>query len=144
MNKPAFETQIALMDGKVRLRASSAANPDQPLAFDYAPPLGTGHGFAGLELLTMTFGGCVSTTVLFLLKKSGVTVQDFAAHVQGFRRDEPLSLGAIRYQIEVACDPADEPKVAEALQKARSISPVWLSLRPDIQVETGYDIKAQL
>ena len=57
-----------LVNQKVQFKAISRTNPDYPVVLDYVPPLGDGQGLAGLELLLMSFCGCVSTAVTALLR----------------------------------------------------------------------------
>lgn len=56
-----------LTHDRVQFRGVSPANPDRPIAFDFAPPLGDGQGYNGLELLLMSLAGCSGTTVAPLL-----------------------------------------------------------------------------
>jgi putative redox protein len=141
MNHANFNVEISLADQKVKLNGVSEANPRQPLTFDYSPPIGSGEGFAGLELLVMSFAGCVSTALLFLMKKSGANIQDFKAHVHGFRREKPLSLEKIIYEAEITSDNAQDSDIQAALEKARTMSPVWLSLSDQVVVKTVYSLK---
>ena len=62
-----LNVEITRTNRKVHFEGVSDANPERRIPFDFAPPLGDGNGFAGLELLLMSFAGCVSTTVVFLL-----------------------------------------------------------------------------
>ncbi|MDR3551611.1 MAG: OsmC family protein [Clostridia bacterium] len=138
MSNPAFEIEISMEDQKVKLKGISQSNAQRPVTFDYIPPVGTGQGYAGLELLTMSFSGCVSTALLFLLRKSGVEISDFKAHVQGFRREKPLSLEKIVFEAEIKSPNAQDAVVRDAMGKLEALSPVWRSLNKDITVETSY------
>ena len=76
MNSNQFEVTVNLTNQKVQFVGVSMSNPDRPIAFDYLPPLGDGQGYRGLELLLMSFTGCVSTAIVYLLRKMGRTIQE--------------------------------------------------------------------
>jgi uncharacterized OsmC-like protein len=67
---------------KVHFEAISDRNPGRVIPFDYAPPVGDGDGFAGLELLLASFAGCVSTTIVFLLGRMGKQVSSYDARAE--------------------------------------------------------------
>ena len=135
MDTPNYSIEISLVDDKVKLQGVSATNPAQPITFDYIPPIGSGEGFAGLELLTACFAGCVSTAVLFLLRRGGAEVKEYKAYVSGFRRENPLALSNIIYKAELISPNTSKEQITAVLEKARTMSPVWNSLNPDIVVE---------
>ena len=60
---------IRLINQKVQFTGVSNANPEQPITFDYKPPIGDGLGYNGLELLLMSLAGCSGTTILYLLSR---------------------------------------------------------------------------
>ena len=91
--------EIKRTNQKVHFEGISEANPNISIPFDYAPPLGDGNGFAGLELLLMSFTGCVSTAIVFLLGKSGKHILSYTARAEGIRREHPLSLCKICFHI---------------------------------------------
>lgn len=140
MSNPNFNVEIQLLDDKVKLSGLSKTNPEQPVRFDYKAPVGTGDGFAGLELLLMSFSGCVSTAVLFLLRKRGFEVSSLSANVGGYRRENPLSLERIEYNVSVCSSNATESDIEAVLETARTMSPVWRSLSDQIQVETSFTL----
>lgn len=43
---------------------SATARDNTQVIVDYFPPVGTGHGYTSLELFMISFGSCVSTTIL--------------------------------------------------------------------------------
>ncbi|MHB8918229.1 MAG: OsmC family protein [Desulfocucumaceae bacterium] len=63
--------------------------PDRPITFDFSPPIGDGQGYTGLELLLMSFSGCVAATVLYLLRKMGKNISELTVNANGIRRDQP-------------------------------------------------------
>jgi len=50
------EVTVRLTNQKVQFTGVSNANPEQPITFDYKPPIGDGLGYNGLELLLMSIG----------------------------------------------------------------------------------------
>jgi putative redox protein len=140
LNNPQYDIQISLIDQKVKMSGISKSNAEQPLTFDFAPPLGTGAGYAGLELLVMSFASCVSTTLLYLLRKKGAHISDFKAHVQGFRREKPLSLGKIIYEAAIKADHIGADEIRNALEETRTLAPVWVSMSDQVVVETSYKL----
>lgn len=140
MDTPNYSVEICLVDDKVKLKGLSAANPAQPITFDYVPPIGSGEGFAGLELLTTCFAGCVTTAILFLLRRGGADIKEYKAHVSGYRRENPLALSKIIYEAELTSPNTSEEQIKTVLDMARTMSPVWNSLNPDIVVETRYTL----
>ena len=83
------EVAVQLINQKVKFTGVSKANPDQPITFDYKPPMGDGEGFNGLELLLMSLSGCSATAVVYLLRKMGKTVSGLEVNAKGVRREQP-------------------------------------------------------
>ena len=86
---------------KVHFEGVSTVNPDTVIPFDFAPPLGDGQGFGGLELLLMSFTGCVSTTLVFLLGRSGKHISSYTAAAEGIRSEQPLALKEIHFILHI-------------------------------------------
>ena len=133
---------ITLTDEKVRLSGVSETNPGRPLSFDYAPPLGTGDGFAGLELLALSFAGCFSTALLVVLRRGGAQIKGFSARVTGLKTEKPLSLAKLVFEAEIESPNLDKTAAEDAVAAARKLSPVLLSLSPAIEVETTVQLRA--
>ena len=138
-----YNINLELIDDKVKFIGTSQANANQPLRLDFAPPLGTGDGFAGLELLVFSFASCVSTTVLMLLRRTGVQITGFRTRAEGFRKERPMSLEKIVFSMEIESPDATAETVELALVRARAIAPVWQALNENIVVETGFTIAAK-
>lgn len=127
------KVSMELVNEKLKFLGTSEDNPSRPVSMDYAPPLGDGEGFLGLELLLISFAGCVSTAIVFLLRRMGKTVKGYRMNAAGTRREAPLSLASIDFEITVASpDIADE--VEAAILKAQEISPVWLAIKGNVDV----------
>lgn len=138
---PPAQIQLDLIDNKVKFRAVSQGNPDTPVIFDYAPPLGSGEGFAGIEMLSMTFAACVSTAILGLLKRRGRVITDYEMSVIGHKHEEPLYLEAIEFAARVGSADATETDLQEVLAWAEKISPAWLAMKGNVRISGTLELK---
>ena len=86
-----MEVIVSLTNQKVQFTGVSTSNPDHPIAFDYLPPLGDGQGYRGLELLLMSFAGCVSTAIVALLRRMGKNISGFKMNAKGINRTQPVT-----------------------------------------------------
>ena len=128
------EIAMKLVDDKVKLEGVSTANTDKSVIFDYIPPLGCGDGYSGIEMLTMSFAGCVSTGILGLLKRRGKTIRSYRMDITGIKREQPLSLEAIEFTSLVDADDISHEELDEVLALAEKISPVWIAIRESVKV----------
>lgn len=140
MNGSPIEINLKLANEKVQFTAVSKTNPDHPITMDYIPPIGDGEGFLGLELLTMSFAGCVSTAAVAILRKMGRSVKDYNMKVLGYKKENPLSLEKISFMITVETGDATEEDIHKVLSMAEQISPVWLAIKNNIEVEHHYEL----
>ena len=143
MNGTPIEINLKLANEKVQFTAVSSTRPDQPITMDYLPPIGDGEGFLGLELLTMSFAGCVSTAIVALLRRMGKSVNNYRMQVLGYKNENPLSLEKIRLTISVETQDATDEDVQKALSMAEQISPVWLAIKNNVEVEHQYELIKQ-
>jgi uncharacterized OsmC-like protein len=125
---------------KVHFEGVSIANPDIVIPFDYAPPLGDGNGFGGLELLLMSFSGCVSTTIVFLLERSGKHISSYTAAVEGIRSEQPLALKEIHFNLHIESNDITETDMENAIKQAEAISPVWQAVKNNITVKMAFEL----
>lgn len=130
-----------LANQKVQFTAVSRTNPDRSVTMDYVPPLGDGQGFAGLELLLMSFSGCVSTAVVGLLRRSGKNIIAYEGTATGIRQENPLALKKIVFEIKVQSDNATAEDMDKILGVASNISPVWLAIKNNVEIETQYSLQ---
>jgi len=133
--------KIKRTNQKVHFEGVSDANPDICIPFDFAPPLGDGEGFAGLELLLMSFAGCVSTTVVFLLGRMGKHITSCTATAEGVRRERPLSMSEIHFHIQIESEDIAGTDMEDALKQAEVISPVWQAVKNNLTVETTFTLR---
>lgn len=126
---------LQLVDDKVKFVGESSTNPDKPITFDYMPPLGTGDGYAGIELLTMSFAGCVSTAIVGLLKRQGKKIESYKMEIKGHKCETPLSLESIEFNVTVAAADTTNQELSQVLALAEKISPVWMAIKGNVAVE---------
>ncbi len=132
--------ETKLVNQKVRFKAVSRTNPDRPVALDYVPPIGDGQGFAGLELLLVSFCGCVSTALVALLRKAGKSIISYECSAVGIRQENPLSLKKIKLEVRVQSENIESVDMDKVLRVAAVISPVWLAVKDNVEVETEYKV----
>ncbi len=132
--------KIKKTNQKVHFEGVSDGNPDIVIPFDYAPPLGDGQGFGGLELLLMSFTGCVSTTVVFLLGRAGKHIASYTAEAEGIRSEQPLALKEIHFNICIESDDITETDMENVIKQAENISPVWQAVKNNITVKTTFKL----
>lgn len=135
-----LHVQIKLTNQKVQFNAVSDAHPDRPVALDYVPPVGDDRGFAGLELLLISFCGCVSTAIVGMLRKMGKNVLGYEVHATGIRQENPLSLKKIIFAVQVRSNDIDAADMERVLGIASNISPVWLAVKNNVEVETKFEL----
>ncbi len=131
---------LKLENEKVKFSAASNLQPEQKIFFDYAPPIGDGEGFLGLEALLISFAGCVSTGITVLLRRMGNTVSHYEMRAEAIRRMSPLSLEKIHAVITLNSDGMKEEDVQKAIQQAELISPVWLAIKNNVEVTIDYKL----
>ena len=132
--------KVKRTDSNVHFEGISETNPGITIPFDYAPPLGSGSGFAGLELLLMSFTGCVSTTAVFLLGRMGKHISSFSASAEGIRSEHPLSLKEVCFHICVESEDVTDKDMESVFKQAEAVSPVWQALRNNVAVKTSSEV----
>ncbi len=138
------EVTVRLTNPKVQFVGVSAANPDQPITFDYKPPLGDGAGYNGLELLLMSLGGCSATAVVYLLRKMGKTVSGLEVQAKGIRSEQPpLKFEKIFIEFMLTSEDTRDADIQRAIQLAeQSVCPVWQMIKNNVAVVAEYKIIA--
>ena len=126
--------------GNVHFEVVSADHPQISVPFDFHPPLGTGDGFSGLEALVMTFSGCVSTGVVGLLRRLGRQVSGYSVHAEGERNEQPLTLRKILFHVMIQSPDVTDADMQHVLHQAEMISPVWIAIRGNVEVEATYQL----
>ncbi len=142
MSAPTEEVSVHLTNQKVRFTGVSRANPEQPITFDYLPPIGDGQGYNGLELLLMSLGGCSATATAYLLRKMGKTVSGLDVTAKGIRREQPpIKFEKIFLEFTLNSKDAQEADIQRAIQLAeQSVCPVWQMVKNNVEVISAHKI----
>jgi len=136
-----LSVDLTRTDRKVHFECVSASHPDRSVELDYVPPLGADAGFAGLELLLVSFCGCVSTAIVALLMRMGKQIASYTVHAEGERAEQPLSLKKILFHAQIESGDITNADMETVLRQAEQISPVWIAIRNNVSVETRYTIR---
>ena len=138
------EVAVRLINQKVKFTGVSNANHDQPITFDYKPPIGDGEGYNGLELLLMSLGGCSATAIVYLLRKMGKTISGLEVNAKGLRREQPpIKFEKIFLEFILNSKDTKDADVRKAIQLAeQSVCAVWQMIKNNVEVVTGYKIIA--
>jgi putative redox protein len=135
-----LQTEIHLMNNGIKFSSQSGDNP--AIISDYYPPLGNNEGYKPLELFLISFGTCVSGTVLPLLRRMQKSIESYSMKVEGTRKTEhPTGFSKIILNITV-----QSPDIStEDLQKAVTLAeqkfcPVWSMIKNNVLVETEFHI----
>ena len=136
------QVTVTLTNDKVQFAGISQSNPDRPIQFDFIPPIGDGQGFNGLELLLMSFAGCSSTAIVFLLRKMGKSISSFKVNAKGLRRNQPpIKLEKIFLEFALTSNDIEDADVQKAIRLAEeSFCPVWQMVKNNTEVITEYQI----
>ena len=133
--------KLQSLDDKAMFGATARDNPQ--IVVDYFPPVGTGQGYTSLELLMASFGSCVSTTLLTLLRhRMQKTVEGITTHVLGEVRDNhPKALARMNVTLEIKAKDLSEPEVRQALKVAEdTVCPVWAMLKGNVEIDISIKI----
>jgi len=138
------EVTVRLINQRIQFTGISKATPDQPITFDYQPPLGDGSGYNGLELLLMSLSGCSATAMVYLLRKMGKTVSGLEVHARGVRREEPpIKFEKIFIEFIVNSKDVRDADIQRAIQLSeQSVCPVWQMIKNNVEVVPDYRIIA--
>ena len=137
------EIKLELTNQKVKFVGISDANQDAPITIDYLPPVGDGEGFLGLELLVMSFAGCVSTAIVAILRKMGKSIAGYKMNITGNKNESPLYLKSIYFGINVESTDITYEDLQMVLKKAEEISPVWIAIKNNVEVAWECNVVSQ-
>jgi putative redox protein len=142
MSEMQEQVTVRLINQKVQFTGVSMANPDQPLTFDYRPPLGDGLGYNGLELLLMSLCGCSATAIVCVLRRMGKTVSGFEVKAKGIRSEQPpMRFEKILIEFILNSKDAEDADVQRAIRLAeQSVCPVWQMIKGNVKVVPEYRI----
>jgi putative redox protein len=136
-----IEATVKLTNEKIQFTGSSRDNRE--VIMDYFPPLGDGKGYTGLELLLVSFGGCSSTSIVYLLRKMGKSINGFKVNLRGIRKDKPpLSFSQIYMEFIVNSDDVIDSDMQRAIKLSEdSVCPVWDMIKNNVEIITNYKIE---
>jgi len=135
-----LSVEIKRTNQKVHFEGVSDLNPGISIPFDFAPPLGDGAGFGGLELLLMSFAGCASTTIVFLLGRAGKQLTAYSATAEGTRTERPLSLSEIHLHMRIESEDITAADMETALAQAEAMAPVWQALKNNVAIKISFEL----
>ena len=135
-----LQVTAKLTNEKVQFTAVTGSRPE--LICDYAPPLGDGQGYTGLELLLMSLCVCSGTSVVALLRQMKKHINQFEVCGSGIRRDEhPTAFETISLEFILKSDNTQEAEILKAIQLSQeSICPVWSMLKNSAEIKFEYKI----
>lgn len=135
-----LSVEIRRVNSKLQFEAVSDSNPNRKLSFDFAPPLGDGQGFTGLELLLVSLGGCISTTVVFLLQRLEKHIESYTATISGTRSERPMALQEAHMMIRIKAEDISTGDMEATIQQAQAIAPVWQAVKNNVAVHVAFEI----
>lgn len=135
-----LEISLELVNDKIQF--SGKARDNEPVLMDYFPPLGEGKGYTGLELLLVSFAGCSSTAIVYLLRKLGKTVNGLKVSSKGERLEKPpMAFKKIWIEYTVASNDVTEADMEKAIKLSEeSVCPVWAMVKGNVEIDATFKI----
>lgn len=134
--------KMQTLDEKTKFSATARENPE--IIIDYFPPIGSGNGYTSLELFMASFGSCVSSTLLSLLRfRMKKKVDGVIVEVQGTVREEhPKALKHILLDLTFKSKELSETEALDALKAAEEkMCPVWSMIKGNVDVDVKIAIR---
>ena len=135
-NDNALKIELNVLDEKFKFGGTARSNPE--VVIDYFPPVGTGEGYTSLEMLMLSFGSCISTTVGSILRyRMKKTITGIRVTVCGVVKEEhPKCLSEINAVIEFTSNDLTEYDVETALSDAEDkFCPVWAMIKGNAKID---------
>lgn len=129
------------IDEKTMFSAKARENPE--IIIDYFPPIGSGNGYTSLELFMASFGSCVSSTLLSLLRyRKKKKVDGVVVEVQGTVREEhPKAIQHILLNLTFKSKELSKDEALEVLKVAEDkMCPVWSMIKGNVNVDVNIEI----
>ncbi|MPM14048.1 hypothetical protein SDC9_60408 [bioreactor metagenome] len=131
---------VTRTDLKLHFEGVSKDNEDFSVPFDFAPPIGEGNGFAGLELLLMALAGCISTTLVFLLGRAGKHIKAFSATAEGIRSERPMTLKEVHMGVQIKSNNISASDMETVIRQAEAMAPVWQAVKNNVLVKIDFEL----
>ncbi|MDD3831740.1 MAG: OsmC family protein [Clostridia bacterium] len=132
--------RVKRTDNRVHFECVSDTYPTITIPSDFAPPLGSGQGFAGLEILLISIASCVSTTVVFLLGRLDKHITSYTATAEGVRTERPLTLKEVRLHLSIESEDITDIDMEKVIKQAEAIAPVWQAVKNNVVVEITFEL----
>lgn len=135
-----LEISLELVNNRIQFRGTARDN--KPVLMDYFPPLGDGNGYTGLELLLVSFAGCSSTAIVYLLRKLGKTVGSLKVSSKGERLEKPpMAFKKIYIEYTIASNDVTDTDMEKVLKLSEeSVCPVWAMIKGNVEIAATYKI----
>lgn len=112
----------------------------EELLMDEPPPVGSNRGPSATRVLSAAVGNCLSTSLLFCLRKTRMSPEGVRTTVTTeLTRNERgrLRIGSTRVEIEVGFDPEDRERIERCMNLFEDYCVVTQSVRRGIEVEVS-------
>lgn len=141
MDNNTLQADISLINDGIKFSCKSGNNPE--IITDYYPPLGNNEGYKPLELFLISFGTCVSGTVLPLLRKMRKNISGYELKIEGERKTEhPTAFRKIKMRIVIRSEELESRELEKVIGMAEEkYCPVWAMIKNNVDVETEYEIE---
>lgn len=111
-----------------------------PVTLDEAPPLGSGAGPNPARVLALAVANCLSSSLLFCLRKARIEVAGMTTSAEGeMARNDRGRLRVSRIDVslspQVAAD--DEPRMRRCLEIFEDFCPVTAAVRQGLEVNVA-------
>lgn len=136
-----LSVNLKTIDEKTMFSATARENPE--VIIDYFPPIGSGNGYTSLELFMISFGSCISSTLLSLLRyRMKKQVDGVVVKVDGTIREEhPKALQHILLSLNFKSRELSKDEVLEVLKAAKDkMCPVWSMIKGNVEVDVNIEI----
>jgi uncharacterized OsmC-like protein len=136
MSEESIETKLVLIDG-YKFDAKFDADYIPNLVVDEPRPIGEGEGPSAPRLLSAAVGQCMSSSLIYCLKKARIPVKNLETAVKTnlFRNENgQLRIRSIDVQIDLEVNEENKTRVRRCLTIFEDYCTVTQSIRKGIQV----------
>lgn len=125
------------------IKFSSTAENYPAVISDYYPPFGNNEGYKPLQLFLISFGTCISGTILPLLRKMNMHIHKYSVSVEGKRRTEhPTGFEKIKLFISLYSNDIEEADMDKVIKMSEEkYCPVCAMIKNNVDVEIEYKIE---
>ena len=140
MENNQLKAEMKLINSGLKFQTKAGNNPE--IITDYVPPLGNNEGYTSLELFLISFGTCISGTVLPILRKMQKDIEEYSMTAKGIRKTEhPTGLKKIIFEMFIKSKNTTAKEIEKVIKMAEeTYCPVWSMLKNDIEIETKISI----